>query len=158
MLILKIAERTDVEQLLEMQKLAFHSLYEKYRDEGSPYLESVERINEKLERPLSHYWWIELEQEKIGYLRVQTNEKAEEAWLGVIAVLPNYQGNGYAKAAIRMFEKSYPSVTKWTLATIFQEESLVAFYSSLGYVKTGELETIQPGMGLIYMQKEIVTS
>lgn len=82
----------------------------------------------------------------------------ENAWFGIIAILPTYRGKGYVKTAIGLLEKTYPTITKWTLCTISQEASLVGLYSSLGFEKTGEIETIQPGMDLVYMQKEIVKS
>ncbi len=86
----------DLETIIAIQRASFKAVYDKYQDEYDPYLEDRERIKWKLvERPNSYYYFVKDNEEKIGFLRVQTNEELTEAWLGTAAILPQYQGKGY---------------------------------------------------------------
>ena len=52
-------------------------------------------------------------------------------------------------------EKLYPDAILWKLDTIAQEEYLCRLYEKLGYRKTGKTETVQPGMDLVFYEKNM---
>ena len=71
-----------------------------------------------------------------------------------IFILPEYQGNGFAQIAMLSAEKMYPDAKLWQLDTILQEGKLCHLYEKLGYHRTGEVEMVQPGMDIVYYEKQ----
>ena len=108
MIRLERAGTEDLETIIAIQRASFKAVYDKYQDEYDPYLEDRERIKWKLvERPNSYYYFVKEDEEKIGFLRIQTNEELTKAWLGTAAILPSYAGmvafyekNGYQQTHI----------------------------------------------------------
>ena len=145
----------DLETIIAIQRASFKAVYEKYQDEYDPYLEDRERIKWKLvERPNSYYYFVKEKDEKIGFLRVQTNEELMEAWLGTAAILPQYQGKGYGSEGLRLLEKEFPTIKQWDLCTVLQDAGMVAFYEKNGYRQT-HIEPEKEGMDMVYMKKLI---
>jgi hypothetical protein len=68
-------------------------------------------------------------------------------------ILPVFQGNSYAQAAIKQAERLYPETTKWVLDTIKQEKKLCHLYEKMGYKLTGVEENIKLGMDIVYYAK-----
>lgn len=137
---------------MAIQRSSFKDLYDKYHDAGSPYLETMQRLTEKFNNPLSTYYLIILSGQIIGFSRVLTNQEETEAWQGTIAILPDYQGKGYGRVALKLIEAEHSDSQVWGLNTILQEEHLVRLYESLGYRKE-KTETVQRGMDLVFMEK-----
>ena len=106
MIRLEKAGAEDLETIIAIQRASFKAVYDKYQDEYDPYLEDRERIKWKLvERPNSYYYFVKENEDKIGFLRIQTNEELTEAWLGTAAILPPYQGKGYGSKGLSLLEK-----------------------------------------------------
>ena len=127
----------DLEDVIAIQRASFKAVYDKYQDEYDPYLEDSERIKWKLvERPNSYYYFVKEDEEKIGFLRIQTNDELTKAWLGTAAILPPYQGKGYGTEGLRLLEEEFPTVRQWDLCTVLQDASMVAFYEKNGYRQT----------------------
>ena len=141
----------DLDKWMDIQRSCFKSLYDKYQDEHSPYLESRDCIAEKLSRSNNYFYWVRNREEVVGFLRIQTNEN--QGWLGSIAILPNHQRKGYAFQAILEVEKIHDTIFEWDLCTIFQEKHLVRLYERCGYKQT-HTEPEQEGMDLVYMKKK----
>ncbi|MCL1914021.1 MAG: GNAT family N-acetyltransferase [Eubacteriaceae bacterium] len=76
--------------------------------------------------------------------------------VGSIFLDPDFQGNGYGKEAMLIFEQIYPGVKEWKLETPALSYGLHKFYGSLGYVKTGEIEDKKSGFRGFVMKKTIV--
>ena len=147
------AKLEDVDSIYHIQQESFRDLYERYQDAHSPYMESRERLLEKMQRPLTEHYLIYLDRELIGFSRVKVNRDQTDNWLGTTAILPAYQKKGYGYQAIQEIEKQYPTAKRWTLDTILQEEYLVRLYEKLGYVAY-RTEPVQEGMDLVYMEKQ----
>ena len=114
MIRLERAGAEDLETIIAIQRASFKAVYDKYQDEYDPYLEDRERIKWKLvERPNSYYYFVKEDEEKIGFLRIHTNEELTEAWLGTAAILPPYQGKGYGSKGLSLLEKEFPTITQW---------------------------------------------
>ena len=105
-----------------------------------------------MERPNSYYYFVKDNEEKIGFLRVQTNEELTEAWLGTAAILPQYQGKGYGSEVLRLLEMEFPTAIQWDLCTVLQDASMVTFYEKNGYRQT-HIEPEKEGMDMVYMKK-----
>lgn len=90
MITLEKAGAEDLETIIAIQRASFKAVYDKYQDEYDPYLEDRERIKWKLvERPNSYYYFVKENEDKIGFLRIQTNDELTKAWLGTAAILPS---------------------------------------------------------------------
>ena len=155
MITLVRAGAEDLETIIAIQRASFKAVYEKYHDEYDPYLEDRERIKWKLvERPYSYYYFVKENEEKIGFLRIQTNEELTNAWLGTAAILPPYQGKGHGSEGLRLLEEEFSTVRQWDLCTVLQDAVMVAFYEKNGYQQT-HIEPEKEGMDMVYMKKLI---
>ena len=149
MIRLEKAGAEDLETIIAIQRASFKAVYDKYKDEYDPYLEDRERIKWKLvERPYSYYYFVKENEEKIGFLRIHTNEELTEA------ILPPYQGKGYGSKGLSLLEKEFSTVRQWDLCTVLQDAGMVAFYEKNGYHQT-HIEPEKEGMDMVYMKKLI---
>ncbi len=150
---LKKANPNQYEEIYAMQIISFRDLLEKYEDyETSPGTESVEAIAEKIKQDHTDYYFIALEDRNIGAIRV-VKLSAKECRIAPMFILPENQGNGYAKHVLRQAECLYPEVKIWKLDTIKQENKLCHLYESMGYKLTGKEDNIKKGMTIVYYQK-----
>ena len=136
MISLERAGAEDLEDVIAIQRASFKAVYDKYQDEYDPYLEDRERIKwKRVERPNSYYYFVKENEDKIGFLRIQTNDELTEAWLGTAAILPQYQGKGYGSEGLRLLEEELSTITQWDLCTVLQDASMVAFSRKTAIVK-----------------------
>ena len=151
---LRKATIEDCEQIHRMQVASFRALLEKYYDlETNPGAEPLSRVVERMQQPFTDYYLILLNGSEIGVIRV-VRRSEDVCRVAPLFILPEFQGKGYAQAAMLAAERLYPEATLWQLSTIFQEEKLCYLYEKLGYRRTGETETIQPGMDIICFEKK----
>ena len=150
---LRKASIEDCGQIHQMQIASFRALLEKYRDvEINPGAEPLSRVVERMQQPFTDYYFILLNGTQIGVIRV-VRRSDDICRVSPIFVLPEFQGRGCAQQAMLQAEALYPHTTVWQLDTILQEEKLCYLYEKLGYRKTGETETIQPGMDIVFYEK-----
>lgn len=136
--------------LHRMQKTAFAPILERYQTYSL--CESVEQIFAKMTEPDSFYYLILLDGKPIGGVRVLDKKSEKYKYLSPIFLLPQYQGNGYGKLAIKLIEQLH-GAAYWQLDTILEEAHLCRFYESLGYRRTGQFEIINEKLTLVYYQK-----
>ncbi len=154
MVTLQRAGLEDAERVLQMQVQAFQDLLERYRDyDTNPAAEPVGKITWRIQMEGSAYYFILAGEEAVGFIRVQ--EKGRACRVSPIGILPGHQGRGYAQEAMLAAEKLYPAAARWELDTIKQEAKLCYLYEKLGYRRTGTEESIQPGMTIVYYEKNI---
>ena len=149
---LDIATITNAQEIYDLQMKSFQALLEKYQDyDFSPGAEKLDRTIQRLQEPITDYYFISLEGKHIGALRICHFDKLCK--LKQIFILPEYQGHGYSQKAIAIAESLYPTAEKWELDTILQEEKLCYLYEKMGYRKTGKVERIKNGMDLVFYAK-----
>lgn len=154
MITLQKAGMEDAKTIHAMQVRAFQSLLERYHDDGtSPAAEPLERVEERLRDEKRTFYFLVAGKDTVGGIRIQ--EKEDCFRLGLLFVLPEFQGRGYAQEAVRLAEELYPQARRWELDTILEEERLCHLYEKLGYHKTGEVFVLHPGMTLINYEKVI---
>jgi len=142
----------DAEKLFSMQVQAFYGLLEKYRDyDTNPAAEPLEKTVERLQDERSHFFFILVDGDAVGGIRIQ--EKSDSHRIGMLYILPESQGNGYAQQAVKLAENLYPQEVHWELDTILQESKLCYLYEKLGYHKTGIVAELMPGMALVHYEK-----
>lgn len=65
-------------------------------------------------------------------------------------ILPENQGNEYAKHILRQVECLYPEVKIWKLDTIKQESKLCYLFEFMDYKLTGKEDNIKEDMTIVY--------
>ena len=141
----------ELPQLLEMQVKSFMPLYEKYHDDGSPAIESLERIKKRAERPNRKYYFVVKDGARVGVINVGHNDPEEKhvSFISPLFILPEYQNKGYGYVAIMKAFELYPDVTTWKLDTIKEEPANCHLYEKCGFVRVGEEKVINERMTLI---------
>ncbi len=148
------ASLSDCQELYDLQIESFKAILDKYQDhEISPATETIERTISRLNIPNFDYYFICLDDAKIGAARVLHSDSLCE--LKQICILPEYQGSGYGQQAISLIEGLYPNALRWELATIKQEDKLCHLYEKMGYTKTGKEQNVKDGMDIIFYSKEV---
>lgn len=145
---------TDCAEIYDLQIKSFQALLEKYQDyDFNPGAESPERTVQRFQESFTDFWFITLEEKRIGALRICNF--GELCKLKQIFILPQYQDNGYAQEAIRLVEAIYPEASRWELDTILQEAKLCHLYEKMGYRQTGKIQPVKAGMDLVFYAKEL---
>jgi len=147
------ADFEDSDKLYSMQKKGFEELLEKYQDfETNPATESLERVKDRLDNEKIDCYFVDLNGESIGYIRIYRFDEFS-CRLSQMAIMPNFQGNGYAQQAIHELEALYPHIVNWELDTIKQESKLCYLYEKMGYQRMGKEEKIKDGMDIVFYRK-----
>ncbi|MCR5476724.1 MAG: GNAT family N-acetyltransferase [Lachnospiraceae bacterium] len=158
---MKLEEVRDYElpQMYEMQIESFMPLYEKYHDEGSPAIETFERVKQRFEAPHRKYYFIVKDGARVGAINIgrKNPENPSEAYISPIFILPEFQNRGIGTAAIRLALYLRPEVKVWKLDTILQEPANCHTYEKCGFVRTGEEHVINENMTLVDYELHVET-
>ena len=156
MLELKEFKECDIDTVFKIQRAAYKSLYEKYRDdELSPYMEAKETVFNKYTRNGTKGYIFMEDGVPVGTVRILLYPETNSAKVSAIGVLPQYQGRGIAQEALLKIEKIHIDVKTWKLDTILQESGNCYLYEKIGYKKTGKMEEINERMTLVYYEKRL---
>ena len=150
-----IAKSEDLNTILQMQKEAFAQLYEKYQDtETSPATETYEDILFRYHQPETTYYFITVNDEKVGVIRVVDHQDGvTRKRISPIFIMPEYRNKGYAQQAIAEAERIHGK-THWQLDTILQEKGNCYLYEKLGYHQTSKTEMINDKMTIVFYEKD----
>lgn len=155
---LELAREDELEQLHRLQIESFMPLYEKYHDEGSPALESLERIKEKAVAPHRNYYFIVYQGARVGGINIGSKPwKNEEGvlYISPIFIVPKYQNMGLGYLAIQKAFQMYPEIKRWCLDTILQEPMNCHLYEKCGFVRTGDETVVSERMTLVNYEKNM---
>ena len=141
----------EIPELYEMQVKSFMPLYEKYHDDGSPAIESLERIKKRAARPNRKYYFVVKDGARVGVINVGHNDPDEKhvSFISPLFILPEYQNKGYGYVAIMKAFELYPDVTTWKLETIKEEPANCHLYEKCGFVRVGEDKVVNEKMTLV---------
>ncbi|MGN0493070.1 MAG: GNAT family N-acetyltransferase [Acutalibacteraceae bacterium] len=142
---IKTTVPSEAEELSQMQKAAFKSLYEKYHDEGNPFLRGPEDILRRLNKHNRHFT-ILYDDKIVGgiFYRLQGKRGNYEEigngeyYLARIYIHPNYQNKGIAREAILLCEKEFPDARCYYVDFPEDLEKNRRCYQSVGYCDTGD--------------------
>lgn len=145
----------DTETIWKMQVEAFAELLNRYLDyETSPGNEAIERIRWKLEQDNTFFYFIEVDSQTVGAIRVvDPSDINARKRIAPIFVLPAYRNRGIAQKAIAKAEELH-GVAYWKLDTILQEKGNCHLYEKMGYHQTGETEVINDKMTIVFYEKD----
>ena len=142
----------ELEQLHRMQIESFMPFYEKYHDEGSPAIESIERVRARAAQPWRKYYFIVKDGARVGAINVgRKASDSEEScfYISPMFILPQYQNQGIGYVAIQKAFAMHPDVNVWKLDTILQEAGNCHLYEKCGFVRVGEEHVINENMTLV---------
>lgn len=155
MIFLEKVSEQNICQIHQIQKIVFKKLYNKYKDSRSPFNEPESSLLKKYHQATNPFLLIKKDEKTIGYARVITNHTQTSARIAPIGIIPQYEKQGYGATAMFLLEKEFSTVKEWHLETILQETALTHFYSKIGYKETGQTESIQKNMDMIYFIKKL---
>ena len=143
----------DCDTIWKMQIEAFRDLLEKYKDyETSPGNEPRERILAKLMEPFTYFYFIYLDKDVVGAVRVVDKKDGSRKRIAPIFIVDEFRNRGFAQKTFEEIEKIHGR-DNWKLDTILQEEGNCYLYEKLGYKKTGKIEHINERMDIVYYEK-----
>ena len=151
--------REDELQILhEMQVKSFMPLYKKYHDEGSPAIESIERIRARAARPNRKYYFIIMDGTRVGAINLGHNDPDEKkvSFISPIFICPEFWDRGIGYAAIQKAFEMYSEVKIWKLETILQEGRNCHLYEKCGFVRVGDEKPVNENMTLIDYELRII--
>lgn len=153
----------DAEILCGIQKEAFFPLYERYHDEGNPFLRGTEDILKRLNTPYFRYFTILENEEIVGGIsykcmgRVPFIDELKDGvyYLQRIYIKPERQRRGIARTAILLCEKEFPDAN--TFYVDFPEDLVKnrKCYESVGFREAGMRKEVEPGLVLACFQKRL---
>lgn len=159
---IKITVPSEAEELSQIQKAAFKPLYEKYHDEGNPFLRGPEDI---LRRQNKHtrYFTIFCDGKIVGGVFYRLSGKRSpsdviedgEYYLARIYIHPDYQNKGVAGAAILLCEKEFPDARFYFVDFPEDMDKNRRCYQSVGYCDTGERLRVEGAPVLAVFKKTV---
>jgi GNAT superfamily N-acetyltransferase len=143
----------DAELIWKLQTAAFAGLLSKYQDfDTNPGNEPIEKVMGRLEQPFSYYYFILMDEETVGAIRIVDRKDGSRKRISQLFVLPQYWNKGIAQWAMTEAEKIHGS-EHWMLDTILQEKGNCHLYEKMGYQATGETKAINERMTLVFYEK-----
>lgn len=149
---LEIVKESDIAQLHALQVESFMPLYNKYHDEGSPAIEPMEKLRNKVLLPERQYYFIVKYGIRIGAIGIEDwSSKANRSvfYISPIFIIPSWQDKGLGYAAMQQALNLHPEATEWYLTTILQEPRNCHFYEKCGFVRTGGSRVINDMLTLV---------
>jgi len=139
--------RSDAGQLLTLQRAAYASEAQIYRDPFLPPLtQTLDELRDELAGPALG---IDAEERLVGAVRWTVD--GDTAHIARLIVAPDLQGKGIGTALLRSAEQA-SGATRFELFTGHLSEANIRLYEREGYTRTRQV-SLQPGVELIYMQK-----
>ncbi|MBR3600314.1 MAG: GNAT family N-acetyltransferase [Lachnospiraceae bacterium] len=143
----------DSKELWQMQLESFQSLLDKYQDyDTNPASEPIDKIIYRLKQEETYYYFICMDDAKVGAIRVIDFKSAGNKRISPIFILPQYQNKGIAQIAMQLCEQLHGS-ENWELDTILQEEGNCYLYEKMGYHRTGKTVAINDKLTLVFYEK-----
>ena len=143
----------DCEKIWSLQIEAFADLLAKYQDyETNPGNEPKENIQAKLLDEFTFFYFIYLEDEIAGAVRVVDRKNGNRKRIAPIFIMKKFRNRGLAQKTFKEIERIHGS-DNWMLDTILQEAGNCYLYEKLGYQRTGEIENINERMDIVYYEK-----
>lgn len=147
------ANKNDLKEILELQKLCFQSEVEIYKLNISPINIKLEDI----EKTFDQYIYLKAVHDYKIIGSVKGNEKDLNCYIGNLIVHPDYQNKGLGNRLLFEIEKEFNYVKKYSLFTGHKSEKNIHLYQKNGYkiIKEEYISANDPKM--VFMEKIIST-
>ena len=150
-MIITKAEMSDLDDILELQYIAYQSealLYEDFNIQ--PLKQTMEQIKKEFEEWI--FYKAMINGRIIGSIRVLIKDKI--CFVGKLIVNPEYQNQGIGTKLMRKVEESISNIKTIELYTGNKSIRNLYLYKKLGF-KEFKVEKINENLSLIYLRKEI---
>ncbi len=148
-MIIERARASDLEEILELQKLAFKSEAEIYDDFNiAPRVQTLEDIKADFRRQI--FLKATIDREIIGSVRAYAKE--DTCFVGRLIVHPDVRNQGIGTKLMNEIEGLFKTCRRFELFTGHKSEKNIHIYQKLGY-KTFKTEKITDNINFIYMEK-----
>jgi len=149
-LTIKRADISDLEKILEIQKIAYLQEAEIYNDFSIPSL-NQEIDSLKIEWQNGVVIKAEINGQIIGSVRAELVENICK--IGKLIVKPDFQNQGIGKILMTEIERLFKNCSSYELFTGDKSEKNLKLYRKLGYVDF-KVERINDNLKMIYLQKQ----
>jgi len=122
---------SDLDSVLQLQKMAFFSEAEKIKDENA----ATAQTNDSIKNEFENYLFLKAEYGNDIVGCVKAREKGEFCWIEKLVVVPQFQKKGIGRSLMSEIEKAFPSTRLYLLCTGTRTPENLEFYESLGYEK-----------------------
>ncbi len=161
MISLRLTTIGDVDILTDIQQKAFQPLYEKYHDEGNPYLRDKRDILCRLNNSNFLYLTILYNEKIVGGILYRIKGSTPfvknlhwgKFYLGRVYISPKYQSKGIATEAILQSEKFLKKPRKLYVDFPEDLDKNRKCYTKCGYTDTGKRLQIEQGLVLACFEK-----
>jgi len=148
-MIITLAEKEDLEQILELQKLAFRSQAEIYNDYSIPPL--IQTLGDIEQDFLTQtYLKAVINKKIIGSVRGY--EDNNTCYIGRLIIHPDFQNQGYGTKLMAKIEAIFKNVERYEIFTGYKDEKNLYLYQKLGYIKF-KLEKVHENLFFEYLEK-----
>lgn len=149
---LEEAREDELGEMLKLQVESFMPLYEKYHDEGSPAIETVDRLKARVS-PERKYYFIVYYGMRVGGINLAKKPNDESnprpMYICPLFITPKFQNKGIGAVAIRKAFEMFPDTRVWKLSTLLQEPRDLHFYEKLGFKRIGEPKPVNELLTLV---------
>ncbi len=143
-----IATKIDLEDILDLQKLAYQENAIRYNDFTIlPLNQTLEELKKELEGSII----LKVVEDRRIVGSVRAFEKDGSCYIGRLIVHPDYQNKGIGKKLMKAVEKCFKGA-RFELFTGHLDEKNLAFYGKLGYKRFKD-EKINDALRFIYFEK-----
>ncbi len=146
---IKKAVSSDIDQILQLQKIAYKSEAEIYNDF------TIQPLHQTLEESMVDFEnQIILKHEDNGKITgsVRGYLKEETCYIGKLIVHPEYQNRGIGTRLIKGIEELFNSALRFELFTGFRSEKNLYLYNKMGYA-VSKSERVSEKLTLVYLEK-----
>jgi len=148
-MIIAHAEIDDAKEILDLQKLAYQSEAEIYKDYTIPPLtQTLEEIRTDSEKQVFLKTFID--GKIIGSVRAFMKE--ESCFIGRLIVHPDFQNRGVGAKLMNEIENYFSKAKRFELFTGHRSEKNIFLYQKLGYQTFGT-QNITKNLNLLFMEK-----
>lgn len=149
-MIIKKAEFSDMEEILQLQKLAYKSEAELYNDFNiPPLLQTLKEIEEEFETHV--FLKVVKKGNIIGSVRA-SNIDSETCYIGKLMVHPNFQNQGIGTKLMQTIEAIFKECRRFELMTGHNSEKNLKLYEKFNY-KIFKTEQLTENLSLVYLEK-----
>lgn len=162
-ILVKETRPQEAAELCRIQKAAFLPLYERYHDDGNPYLRGEEDITDRLNTDRFRYFTIFLDGEIAGGVLYRCKGETPftddlekgQYYLQRIYISPEHQGKRIAQTAILLCEKDLPGAKCFLVDFPQDLTQNKRCYVKAGFTDTGKRLEVQPGLVLACYEKTL---